>query len=454
MTAKRIVSFFLAGMMLLSLLSCSSSLIAEEEKETPAETLTEEKISEEKKEETKKEFSIPEGFCVGYDRAVVNPEAGTLLGGYVSANPDRKSTGIKDDIMLTCTAISDGENIFLFFNMDSTGMLESIAKQFGNFAQRGYGIPVENVIINATHTHNGPALNTPGGHGIGQYMKKLYSAAKEIMEGALFDLSPAEIYIGSAKTEGLNFVRRYVTLDGKTFLGNWPTETLDPSVARRETESDPEMQIIRFERGDKKDVVLCNWQCHPCSNGLAGQNRTEVSSDYVGPWREKVEKEADVNFAFFQGAAGNVVSSGKMKGDRNNTPYDDYGRAIADVTLAGLENLEKIEPGKMKMMRKEFSYQTKGSDSTASFTMSAYSIGNIALVALPCEWHDAMGVKVKTESPFEMTFISGYTNGSEGYIPASFTFDLGGYEPEKCNFARGTAEKMAEDLLNMLREIQ
>lgn len=452
MKMKKIVSLILVALMLFSLISCSSSLQTEEEKKTDAVSAEAGNKTEEKEEETKGELTIPEGFAVGYDKKVVNPEKGTLLGGYVSANPDRKSTSVKDDIMLTCTAISDGTSIFLFFNIDATGITESISNQFGKFAEKGYGIPNENVILNATHTHNGPALNSPNGHGISQYLKKLYVAAKQVMDNALYDLAPADIYVASAHTEGLNYVRRYVTLDGKTFLGNWPG-TLDPSEARRETESDSEMQVIRFDRETKKDVVLCNWQCHPCSNGLAGQNRTEVSSDYVGPWREKVEKEAGVNFAFFQGASGNVVTSGSLKGDRNNTPYDDYGRAIADVTLSALEGMQKVSAGELKAVREEVSYTTK-TGGTSSFFMSAYAIGDFALVTVPCEWHDVFGMQVKEESPFTMTFISGYTNGSEGYIPASFAWDNGGYEPEKCHYERGTGEKMAAKLLEMLSQIK
>ena len=86
--------------------------------------------------------------------------------------------------------------------------------------------------------------------------------------------------------------------------------------------------------------------------------------------------------------------------------------------------------------------------------MSAYAIGDLALVTVPCEWHDVLGMQVKEESPFTMTFISGYTNGSEGYIPASFAWDNGGYEVDKTHYERGTGEKMASTLLEMLAELK
>jgi hypothetical protein len=45
-----------------------------------------------------------------------------------------------------------------------------------------------------------------------------------------------------------------------------------------------------------------------------------------------------------------------------------------------------------------------------------------------------------------MTFASGYTNGSYGYLPASHAFPHHGYEVDTCKFVRGSAEAVAQVL--------
>ena len=102
-------------------------------------------------------IQLPEGFSVGFGREVINPLPGTGMAGW--GNPSvRLSDAVKDDLMLTCTALSDGEAVVLMYSLDNCGCADGIYDRACEVLLEKFGIPGENVIVNATHTHTGPAI--------------------------------------------------------------------------------------------------------------------------------------------------------------------------------------------------------------------------------------------------------------------------------------------------------
>lgn len=51
-----------------------------------------------------------------------------------------------------------------------------------------------------------------------------------------------------------------------------------------------------------------------------------------------------------------------------------------------------------------------------------------------------------------MTFTLGYTNGSHSYLPTEFAYTYNPYECNQANIAPGEGEKMADRLLEMMKE--
>ena len=390
----------------------------------------------------------------------MNPPLDTSLGGFSGAN-DRLSKTIMDDLYLTCTAISDGENIMLLFASDSIHVGGSIAAQVASIAEKVYGVPRDNVIMNATHTHAGPSLYSTTYTGIAKYVKDVYyPVAEEIIGDALRDLAPAEIHYATAETVGLNYVRRYVSLVDGSYLGKNLSHGQDPTKVAHETEADHQMQVVRFVRKDTTDVVLCNWQCHATHVGT--EKGTTVSADFVGFFRRAVEKDKELNFIYMQGAAGNVVPGGRIQGDNKNSSVEKHGEDLADVLATALQNTTPVSSGKVQVQRlklnlpysEEYCKEEK-LDKGASTSMSLYvfSFGDICIGTVPGEWHDTLGMDLKEKSPFAITLVSAYTNGCNGYFPADFTYDNGGYEPSASRHERGTSEMFRDELLRMLGEL-
>ena len=70
-----------------------------------------------------------------------------------------------------------------------------------------------------------------------------------------------------------------------------------------------------------------------------------------------------------------------------------------------------------------------------------------------------MGLAIKAASAAKMTFVAGYTNGCNSYMPVKQAYKEGGYEVETAplfyglpaGFIPGSAERVAESVIKMIR---
>jgi hypothetical protein len=60
--------------------------------------------------------------------------------------------------------------------------------------------------------------------------------------------------------------------------------------------------------------------------------------------------------------------------------------------------------------------------------VQALRLGDALIVACEGELFVEYGLRLKEASPAQVTFVVGYSNGYEGYLPTPETFDEGGYE--------------------------
>jgi hypothetical protein len=90
---------------------------------------------------------------------------------------------------------------------------------------------------------------------------------------------------------------------------------------------------------------------------------------------------------------------------------------------------------------------------TGSFDIYAVSIGDVAFVTAPYEMFDTNGSYIKEHSPFEMTFVCTCANGSNSYFPSLLGWKNGGYSVDTTRYEMGTAEKVADKYVEMLKEL-
>ena len=483
---KRIVSLILAALMLLSLCACtSSSLAPQEEAETAEETKTEPK----KEEEETGPIVYPEGFSTGFGRQDITPDMFPVdLGGGAMAEK------VADPLYATCTALCDGENVALIYHLDVKSIpfsfFESIAKRL----TKNYGVPAENVILNATHSHNSPvSVNGTDSFGI-RWSQKLIPAILKAAELALRDLAPSEIYTSKGDTTNFAFVRRYLMADG-SWDGIQMNNPCNEFVAH-ESEADAELRVIRFERGDKKDIVMVNWQGHAAHG--RGLHPKMISSDFIYELRTGVEKDLDVHMAYQNGSSGNLNFTDYL-GQQKFPNFHEVGKGLVDVVKEAIKTEEKVNPGKIRGatttvtctvfvddakkvegankyantapeqqpdVLAEYglisSYEVSAIRSrqnrlkngpTADIALYAISCGDIAFFTSPFEQFDADGKYVRDNSPFKMTFSCAYSNGHNGYLPTSFAYPHGCYEVYTCPFVYGTTDDLNAGSISLLNQL-
>lgn len=438
------------------------------------------------------------GLQVGFGRVNITPDYPVRLAGGAAT---RVSEGFRDLSYITCVAVKSADQTYLICTMDFICAEDLFVDPAKGAMSDASGVPVENILMNATHTHSGVAIRTDGSENVEQYRKDFFAWAAEAAKAAVEDLSPAEVYSGSSETEGLAFVRHYKCSDG-TYAGpNFGS--FSSGAVEHVGETDTEVQVIRFVRPaeDKKDVVLMSFPAHATMN--SSSVNLQISADYPSTTRDHIEANSDAQVAFFIAAAGNQVPSSRISSEKSTTDYQVYGQQLGDYVLKVMENMTKVEGDGIVLKTHTFTGKTmkEGLDrlteaqlvkaewdivgrgtteganaakkhgfssvyevsaileraktpETKDMELKVMSIGDIGLLFAPYEMFGETGLDIKERSPYDFTFIVTCGEGAMGYLPTPTGFEINSYESHVTDFARGTAEELADTFVNLLTEIK
>ena len=464
---KRFLSMVLILLLVLSLCACSQS-------------------AEEKK-----------GLQVGFGREEITPKGPVLIAG--GGNDDRISTGILDYLYVTCVAITDAQgNTALLITQDTV----SSGKDFSTVAResisKATGVPYENIVIAATHTHSSGKLvgNATGvAEFTANYFNKIVSAAQKAME----DRSPATVAMGNTLAEDLVFVRRY-KLDDGTIQGARGNQSTSTTVVGHVWDANETLQVVRFSREEKKDIILTGLGAHATFNGSTTQ--TNLSADYPAGIRDYLEYNADCLVAHFIGAAGDQTPTTDIREEKHRMNYFAYGERIGEIVYNYLPNLTPVAEGEVRIATKTLTVDSqKGSNEklseaqslwdlfqregfsvaekaakeagfagiydaravvnhaklpdTRDITGTVIALGDMAFTAMPYEMHGGSARELLEASAFgEKTFVMTCANGADGYIPDARGYEIGTYEAYTSYVVPGTGEKLVAMYLDMLGSVK
>ena len=434
------------------------------------------------------------GLMAGFGREIVMPETAVHLQGTDTAS--RISQGFLDYLKVTCIALQDqAGTTVLIYTMDRVGSGDTYVHPLRTQVSQATGIAEENIMFAATHTHSAPMI-TGNYEGVAEYKEIFFNGAVKAGQDAIADLSPAELSYGSTQATGLLFVRHYVHEDGKITASSG-IGTNDVIVGHP-TEADEELQILRFTRSgeDKKDILMLSWNSHPTFHG--GVKDYLISADFPGPTRDYIESQGDYLVAYFTGDAGNQATDSRIKEERHGLDYNEFGQKLGQFCLDALPTLTPATGDTIKLTSQAYParankerldmlnqakevvslYSSQGRDaanalaekyglyqvlearaiidrSTAGDThpiaMSAMSVGdNVSLVFASYEMFCESGRAIRSQTPYDITFVSSCSNGSNGYIPSQEAYDYGCYESYVSHVAPGTGEELVNEYLNML----
>ena len=478
---KKLMTLLMAVLMLFSLCACSGETAQEGSGET-TEALKE------------TEPAAPyTGLQIGYSKMCITPDYTVGLGGYSDAET-RTAENRVEDVYITCIAASSGEETILMFTIDNCSFNHDNAEYLRAKIKNATGIRGEKVFVGATHTHNAPAFtayeNGP------RYLEDVCNIGTQAAQAALADLTPATLSRAKAKHEGMNFVRHYSLADG-THVASSGANGREGEIIGHPMESDETMTILKFDReGDKKDVLMVNWQTHPDSASSIGYY--SISPGFIGPLRNRLESLTGMHVAYFTGAAGNQNMDSKWEAEAHGMDWHKYGEALADCANSMMDQFEPVEGETIKTSRctldatvdhswdhmlvqanevyevwksqgKEAgdalgatygftsSYQARAIRSRASMALTipmeinTFCIGGVGFTTGTYEMFSTNALFVKENSPYETTFV---ICGTYTYMPADIAYTYRGYEQDTTFYARGTGEQFADQYVKMLTEMK
>ena len=458
----------------------------------------------------KEQAKNAEGFCVGYSKVCIDPEEAVPLAGYGN-HQFRYCTDIIDSIYATAVAVSDGQgNTVLLINTDMITTVANIAEMAQSLISEQTGIPGEQIIITSNHSHSVPDPSMSQEEASARYQQLLIQRISQAGVEAVADLQPATVSYGSAETVSMNFKRHYymkddVTGEISTVGDNFGSSTGKTMVGHT-AEVDPTIYVVKFDREGDNDVLLCNWRAHPHFTG--GSAVYDLSSDFVGPFRDSVERQRNCDFVFFQGACGNINPRSRIK-EENVVPTKDYYAygamlAAAAVKLLKSDNMKPAQAGKLQTRQINYmcpidhsrdadvpkakeivdywhstapNYDKAGCKKMAlaadfssiyhcmavigkaklgkeeTVELDVLTIGDsMAFVTAPGELWDSVSVEMERLSPFPMSMTLGYANGDRKYFPHGVGYTYRSYESDYARLVPGTSDKVIEMWVDTLRE--
>ncbi len=391
---------------------------------------------------------------------------------------DKKATSAHDPLHARCLVLDDGKTKIALVVVDNCMIPRELIDAAKAKAEKKTGIPASNILISATHTHTAPTLG-----GVFQsdpdeeYVKFLTEKIAEGIEKAHARLAPAKAGWGSAMEPNQVFNRRWrmkpdvVNLDpfgGKTDLVKMNPGIQNPGLLEPAGLTDPEVSVLALRTADDKPLALfANYSLHYVGDMPA------LSADYFGVFGDRIGGLLGTKDSGFvgilsngtSGDANNVNFGGppppkREVGERSRLVAEAVGQAAkkaadtiyrSDITLAVAEKeleFKVRKPSTEELQRaQELLEKAKGRDlkgveeiyaretvliakfpDTVKLKVQAIRVGDLGIVAIPCEVFAEIGLEIKKKSPLKRTFTVSLANGYNGYLPTPAQHALGGYE--------------------------
>ena len=454
-------------------------------------------------------FAVAEGtrrvFRAGAAMRDITPEPGVSLAGHFH---DRAATHAHDPLYARCLVLDDGENQLVFVMVDSCMVLREVFDAAKARIHEAVGIPVENMMMAATHTHTAPtSAHVFQSDPVPGYAEMMTSGIVEAAREAHQRLAPALIASGAGAVPDEVFNRRWFMKPGGIPANPFGETTdkvrMNPPRASEDLiepagPTDPATPFIAVKRPDGTPVaVLANYALHY----VGGTDAGAMSADYFGCFANALTKLFDADETRFvammsNGASGDVNNINFREPAQSFAPYEKMNlvadkvarevyracqeasfetwtplaAAAADIELgARLPNaddvkraqaiVDAVEGDVMKTAEEVYARETlllQHYPQHVSVPLQVLRIGDAAITAIPCEVFVEIGLHLKKESPFPNTFPVALANGYYGYLPTAAQHALGGYETWRARSSYlevHAADKIREKMIEMARQL-
>ncbi len=393
-----------------------------------------------------------------------------IAGGFLEGRGEK----LADKLFVRSFVLDDGKMKIAFAIVDTCMMEQSLIDEAKGIASKKCSIPVNRMMVSATHTHSAPAaMSCLGTRKDTVYAKFLTPKIAEAIVAANAALQPARIGWGSFDDWEHTHNRRWIRLPGKEVVDPFGQPTgranmhpgyLSKDVVGPSGPVDPQLSVIALQTLDGKPLgVLANYSQHYFGSG-------PVSADYFGLFCKhlatKLGQQGDGNGSFVcamsQGTSGDQMWM-DYGAEKKTITIDHYASEVADSAMKALQTVKYVDHAPLGMIEKtlELQYRVPNEKRLAwarpiaakiendapkskeevyareslilherqktSVKLQAIRIGDLSIATLPNEVYALTGLKLREASPFGIHFNIELANGATGYIPPPEQHTLGGY---------------------------
>ncbi len=378
-----------------------------------------------------------------------------------------------DPLFARAFVLDDGATRIAIVVVDSCMMPRELLDLAKAEASKRTGIPIDHMLISATHTHSAPSLmGSLGSRADPEYPGFLIPRIARSIQMANDRLQPAQIGFVKRHAPDFTYCRRYIRRPDRimkdpfgepTVRANMHPGFLSPDAVGPSGPVDDELSLLAIQTVDAKPLgVLANFSMHYIGSPL-------LSSDYFGRFAEHLAKRIDGSdgsssciVSMSQGTSGDLASM-NYNAETNKREYDSFAKelaAMADETYRNVKYQQHVSlamrEAKLTLSRRVPSAERlawaktiaekvgdrrpKGyqevyaleqlelaAEPQRELKLQAVRIGDIAIAAIPNEVFAITGLKLKLQSPLPNAFNIALANGADGYIPPPEQHRLGGY---------------------------
>lgn len=280
------------------------------------------------------------------------------------------------------------------------------------------GVPPQNILIGATHTHSAPdCYGFPDGKGgtaaDPKYLDLVCGRMAEAINEAVARLQPARVKIATGEAKG-------------QIAYNYYAEQL----------YDPRCSVIQFLGESGRPVAtLVNYAIHP---EVIGSEQGICSPDLIGPLYERIAEQGGGTGIFMNSAQGGMVTADNRRpggGEaRDWAECQRIGRLLADEALRIVRDAPEqaspklfcaarpltlpVDSPLMRQLLKAIPAATGAAPAGDSVTtqLNVVNLGDAQILTIPGEALPNIGYYLKRKMPGAHHLLFGLTNDAFGYI--------------------------------------
>jgi hypothetical protein len=360
-----------------------------------------------------------DAFKAGAALRVVTPDPLLPVSGGVGE--PRPTTQQLGDLFARALVMEKGDTRVAIVGVDFLGWNSVLSRKV---SAQVPGIPAENILIGATHTHSAPDTygfpDMRGQHHADlDYLDRVCAMTAEAINEAVEKLQPASLKIAVDEAKGKIAYNYYA-----------------PQLY------DPRCSVLQAVAKDGTVIAtLVNYASHP---EIIGPGQGILSPDFCGPLYDRIEAAVGGVAIYMNGAQGGMVTADcRGPEGKDIQTWDEcirIGELLADEALRIVADAPLQDDPVLYCAAKTIHFPLDSpllrtvlkrsplqfdlpEDNRIPTRLNLVNAGTAQMITIPGEALPNIGYYVKRNMPTKDTFLLGLTNDAFGYIIAKVDFN-------------------------------